>query len=284
MQIILDILEKETIAAPLEPVEIEDFHVHIGQYENEYYDFEEVFDTVFSRPEILGFYYSSTTSCKEDVNYIEVEAEMDDAAQYRFPEGKYSTPLLWYKPDYIEQGVNPIKEVENCRYGGIKLHPFADNWDFEHNDSHRRVLHRIFESAGDSYEYIVIHTGESGRDSPRRFLPFFKDFPHAPVILAHGRPVREIIPLLSQFKNLLCDTAFMPEAAVRVISGVGLGHRILLGSDFPITHYLAKQGPYGENLVSLSSQYARDIEQMKKHQAIIKEMKITLESKEPYEY
>jgi predicted TIM-barrel fold metal-dependent hydrolase len=268
-------------------IEIEDVHIHIGQYENEYYEAEAVFDTVFSRPEIQSFYYSSTTSCKEDVHYFEVAREIEDAAEYRFPENKSCAPLLWYKPEYIAQGLDPIKEIENSRglYEGIKLHPFADNWDFEHNHHHRTMLHRIFESAGAPYNYgyIFIHTGESGRDDAKRFLPFFTEH-DVPVILAHGRPIRQTIRLLQRFNKMFCDTAFMSEEAVRVLAGVGLGDRIFTGSDFPITHYFSSHDAYGENSVSLAYQYNKDIAQMKKYQTIIEETKIALRTKKKDEY
>jgi hypothetical protein len=258
----------------------EDVHVHIGQYEDEYYGAEEVFDAVFSRPEITGIFYSSTTSCVEDITYSEVEKEMDDAALC-CPKGRYCRPLLWYKPEYIAQGVNPIKEIENAggRYGGIKLHPFADNWNFEHNHHHRTMLRRIFESAGHLFDHILIHTGESGRDSPKRFLPFFTEFPRAPVILAHGRPADITIKLLCRFKMFFCDTAFMSEESVRAICGAGLSAGIFTGSDFPITHYFNKHGAAGESRLSLAEQYVRDLAQMKKYQTIITEAKNALSSK-----
>jgi predicted TIM-barrel fold metal-dependent hydrolase len=258
----------------------EDVHVHIGQYEDAYYEAEEVFDAVFSRPEVISILYSSTTSCKEGVVYSEVEDEMDCAALCH-PKDKSCSPLLWYKPEYIAQGVNPLKELENAkgRYGGIKLHPFADNWDFEHNHHHRDVLHCIFGSAGYAFDHIIIHTGESGRDSPGRFLPFFNDYPRAPVILAHGRPADITIKLLRRFEMVCCDTAFMSEESVRTICEAGLSASIYMGSDFPITHYFAKHGPYGENPVLLAEQYARNVAQMKKYQTIIKEAKNALSSK-----
>jgi predicted TIM-barrel fold metal-dependent hydrolase len=257
-----------------------DVHVHIGQYEDAYYEAEEVFDAVFSRPEVVSILYSSTTSCKEGVSYSEIEEEMDYAALC-CPKNKFCSPLLWYKPEYIAQGVNPIQELENARgrYGGIKLHPFADNWDFEHNHHHRDVLHSIFGSAGYTFDNILIHTGESGRDRPTRFLPFFDEYPRAPVILAHGRPVNSTIKLLHRFKGFFCDTAFIGEESVRAICAAGLCGSIFTGSDFPITHYFSTHGNSCESRLSLAEQYARDVAQMKKYQSIIMEAKNVLPAK-----
>jgi hypothetical protein len=247
---------------------IEDMHVHIGQYENEYYGAEAVFEAIAACGKVSDVTCSSTSTCTDDIDFADVEDELLDAERYA-PSELTVSRLLWFKPAYIKQGVNIDNATYHAGYAGIKLHPFADDWNFENDSSHRDILHRVFELAGTNYDYVMIHTGESGRDSPRRFRKFFAAYPHTPVFLAHGRPARDTIDMMRHFPQILCDTAFMDEERLRAICEAGFAQRIVTGSDFPITHYVSKHGPYGENLATLTEHYEEDAAQMSRYLEII---------------
>jgi predicted TIM-barrel fold metal-dependent hydrolase len=220
-------------------------------------------------------HFSSTSSCKVDVKFSEVEKEIKKALLFsRQNNFGPNAPWLWFSPEYIKQGVDIEKAMENIFYFGFKLHPFADNWDFG-NKTHMDALHRIFDYTNcDGSMCIVIHTGESGRDSPGRFLPFFAEYPTAAVVLAHGRPACETIKIIRRFPQISCDTAFMPEDAFRQIATAGFSDRILTGSDFPITHYFANH--YSGKNVSLAEQYKNDIDQMQNYKRVIEDAKNAL--------
>jgi predicted TIM-barrel fold metal-dependent hydrolase len=74
------------------------------------------------------------------------------------------------------------------------------------------------------------------------------------------------------YKNVYGDTAFLPEANLQKIIHAGFGDRILPGSDFPITHFMAnKFKPDGAKDISLTEQYAADFEQLRRYSDIIQE-------------
>jgi predicted TIM-barrel fold metal-dependent hydrolase len=82
--------------------------------------------------------------------------------------------------------------------------------------------------------------------------------------------------LLGKFPNVYCDTAFVDEDALRQIVNKGFASRVLLGSDFPVTHYYySKNRNEGENIKHLpsswKSQYAEDVKLLKRYEAIISE-------------
>jgi predicted TIM-barrel fold metal-dependent hydrolase len=255
-----------------------DYHVHIGQFEDVYYEAEAVFGTVFASGTLRSVHFSSTSTCAADVKFSKVEKEIENALLYLRRENLGpNLPWLWFSPEYIKQGVDIEEAMRNIFYFGFKLHPYADNWDFK-NKTHMDALHRIFDyTNNDGSMWIVIHTGESGRDSPGRFLPFFIEYPIAPVVLAHGRPASETIELMRRFPQIMCDTAFMPENAFRQIIAAGFSDRVLSGSDFPITHYFANH--HEGKSISLAKQYKNDIDQMQKYKSIIEETKNALPAK-----
>jgi hypothetical protein len=250
-----------------------DHHVHIGQFEEVYYEALAVFDAVFAGGPVRSIHFSSTTSCKPSVRFSEVEQEVYNALSLLPQENtRLNNPWLWFIPAYIKQGIDIDEAMRNISYFGIKLHPYADNWDFE-NKTHKDALHRIFDSTNRGGNIrILIHTGESDRDSPIRFLPFFTEYPSAHIVLAHGRPANETIQIMRRFPQIACDTAFMPEAEFQKIVKAGFADRIFTGSDFPITHYFATH--HREQNISLGEQYQIDCTQMRQYQTIIEEWEL----------
>jgi len=233
-----------------------DAHIHIGQYEEIYYDGFEIVDIVMSfGMEALSF--SSTTSCVCDVNYLEVEKEILELLSKASYSHEKIRPFLWYVPNYVKQGVGVQNAFAAVPYKGIKLHPYAHNWDFN-NKEHREVLHSLFDYAVQKRLPILFHTGESGMDNADRFESFFCEYKEAQCILAHCRPLDTTIAMLKKYPNVFCDTAFVPEANIQRIITAGFEGKILFGSDFPITHYFHNKFS-GEPKNTLKEQYAKDL-------------------------
>jgi predicted TIM-barrel fold metal-dependent hydrolase len=245
-----------------------DHHIHIGQFEERYYPAGEVFEAVFATDLVDRLVFSSTTSCVENVRYRDVAAEIEAALKLYSPEK--TIPLLWYIPDYIRQGLTAERAFSGLPFGGIKLHPYAQRWDFS-DPRHSRTLHGLFDYAAQHELPVLIHTGHSGIDSADRFEPFFARYPAVRCTLAHCRPLDTTLAMLGAYQNVYCDTAFVPEEDVRTITANGFAPRILSGSDFPITHYFKNNYPPEGNagLVSLAEQYACDTEQLRLYNAIL---------------
>jgi predicted TIM-barrel fold metal-dependent hydrolase len=239
--------------------EMTDNHIHIGQFEEVYYNASEVFDAVFASGIVDHLVFSSTTSCVPDAAYHTIEAEIETALKFYGPEK--TAPLFWFIPGYIEQGVDIKKAMSDLPYKGFKLHPFAQQWDIE-NEKHRSVLHGICAYAGQNNLPVLIHTGESGIDSPNRFEPFFAAYPNVRFILAHCRPADTTIAMFRAYPNVYGDSAFAPRERIRSIADAGFAGRILPGTDFPITHYLQRgrlNSNTGNRMLSLHEQYAEDL-------------------------
>jgi hypothetical protein len=241
-----------------------DTHVHIGQFYDTYYDPRAVIDIVMASG-MEGLSFSSTTSCKDDVQYRVVEKEITLVGAAYSPET--IRPFLWFIPDYIRQGVSAESACGVIPYKGIKIHPYAHSWNLE-DLKHREALHELFDYAAQNALPVLIHTGESCVDSPDRFERFFGVYPGVQCILAHCRPAEATVAMLRKYPNVYCDTAFAPEKRAARIAEAGFSSRIFIGSDFPITHYFRTKYP-GDNeepSISLQEQYAKDVAQMKEYE------------------
>jgi predicted TIM-barrel fold metal-dependent hydrolase len=173
-----------------------DSHVHVGQFHEEYYDFDKIFDIVFNSGRVDKIVYSSTSSCIRDVKYDCVHNEVE-AALKKYP-ADIAMPLFWVVPDYINQGIKVETAMKELNYGGFKLHPLGNNWNFESDIKQCEILHEIFDYADKRKMQILIHTGESGVDSPGRFECFFGEYKNAKIILAHCRPTGETIKMMQK--------------------------------------------------------------------------------------
>jgi predicted TIM-barrel fold metal-dependent hydrolase len=240
-----------------------DSHVHIGQYEDIYYDPLEITDIVMSAGmEAMSF--SSTSTCRENVQYSEIENEISTfLSRISYPVESVR-PFFWYIPDYIDQDIN-IESVFNViPYKGIKIHPFIHNWNFN-NSRHMETLHNLFDYASGNSLPVLIHTGHSDVDRADRFEQFINEYRDVKCILAHCRPLDTTIEMLRKYNNVYCDTAFTIETELQKIIYAGFHKKIILGSDFPITHFFRMRHPLSDKkpVISLREKYDEDIAEWK---------------------
>jgi len=230
-----------------------DFHVHFGQLRDGYYDYKKVFDAIFSSGKIDKIIYSLTSSLLPTADYNFVYKEIKSALN-EYP-SSIATPLLWFTTKYIEQGLKIENAMKELEYGGFKLHPLCENWNFENDMKQSEVLHEIFDYADKRKMPILIHTGESGVDRPNRFEQFFSEYKNAKIILAHSRTADETIKMMEKYPNVYGDTAFAPMERVKKIKNAGFAERLIFGTDFPLTYYYYHE----ENGLRLKEQYEEDL-------------------------
>ncbi len=228
-----------------------DYHIHIGQFYNEYYDPVNTIKTVVD--EGFGVRYSSTTSCVTDVAYTTIAAEIE-AVQTVF-NSQQVKPYLWYCPQYKKQGISVENAMNDLPYWGLKIHPRANDWNLE-NTENIEILHELFDYAHTHTLPVLVHTGYDKLDEANKFSSFFAEYTNAQIILAHCRPIEQTVELLKTYSNIFCDTAFVDIETQKKIIDAGFKEKILFGSDFPITHYYSMQR--GEPK-SLKEQYKLDI-------------------------
>ena len=235
-----------------------DYHIHIGQFNEIYYDALELFEQIESTRNITHIdeiRYSSTSSCRDDVTLSGVEEEIAYAENFE-SENLLVKPYLWFIPKYAEEGISVESAAKTFDYCGIKLHPAGQNWD-EENPAHLKALHQIFRWADDNKKSILIHCGPQRCDLPTRFEKFFAEYTNANVILAHSNPVRETSEMVNRYKNVFCDTACIEKknlAQLRLLTHDT--SKILFGSDFPVSHYFATH-LFNKNL-TLKDEYIED--------------------------
>ena len=218
-----------------------DYHFHIGQFNEVYYDALEAFalvERISSQTEITEIRYASTSSCRDDVELSGIEEEIAYAQHFESKTLKTS-PYLWFIPKYAEQGISIESATKAFDYCGIKLHPAAQDWD-ETNPAHSKALHSIFRWADENGKSVLIHCGTQKCDSPTRFESLFLEYTNANVILAHSTPLIETAEMVNKYENVFCDTACIDEESLKKLKMlVQNDAKVLFGSDFPVTHYFS---------------------------------------------
>jgi len=240
-----------------------DTHTHIGRFDEIYYEPLKIVETVMSCG-IREMWFSSTTSCADNIRYTDVEKEIQSLLASISYSPEAVRPLFWYSPEYIAQGVTMESACSAIPYKGIKLHPYINHWDFA-DSRHMETLHSLFDRAAKKALPVLIHTGESGTDSADRFESFFAEYKTVRFVLAHCRPLDATLSMLEKYPNVCCDTSFVPDEHIRQLISAGCGDRILTGTDFPITHYFRTKYPLadGDANITLMEQYKHDIVRIK---------------------
>ena len=230
-----------------------DHHVHIGQFNEIYYDPHEVFEAISVSCKKSGIdevHYSSTSSCRYDVELSKIEEEIEYAQKFKSSVLKIR-PYFWAVPSYFTEKVKLESIMSRFDCCGLKIHPFAHSWDFN-NFKHRIALEKIFLYAQENHKLILLHTGIDKQCRAERFEMFFKEFPNARVILAHSLPLIETINIIRKYKNVYSDISFVNDLSIKKMIDAGVKGKIVFGTDFPLTNY------FSDKKLSFEKQYEQD--------------------------
>lgn len=216
-----------------------DFHTHIGQYWNVFYDWHDVFRAL-KKNGVDGAICAYLTP-KFDDERVAVEFFHAVTEEWRKALAFASSifldvkPLLWADPLVFKAGIKIEDAFSDFDFYGIALHPRLHDWVSDRKSDLTTI---IFQFAHNNKVPVFIHTGVSEEDSPYLFEPWFKQFPDVEVHLAHCKDSAPIIDLFTKYKNLFGDTAFCPNDSYGEICDAGFKNRMFFGSDFPITHFV----------------------------------------------
>ncbi len=215
---------------------MKDWHVHIGPYFDEYYDFHDVFQILKNNGVTEAVVAYLTPKFDDEKNAIDfyhaVAEELKEARLFAQAIGLKVDFLYWADPLVLKS--IPLEDVfSEFDYQGIAVHPLLHAW----TKAYPNLLIHIFRFAQKNSLPIFIHTGVSEADEPIQFEKWFCDFQDVEVHLAHCKDSKPIIQLFSKYKKLFGDTAFCPKDSYDEICKAGFKERMFFGSDFPITHW-----------------------------------------------
>lgn len=230
-----------------------DYHVHIGQWFETYYDAGKVFSELKANG-IDELWFSSTTSCRyckeslavqENIElqknlpsarelYELIRFEIQEAISSAKKLGIRAHPLYWIVPEIHFSGAITLEQaMAELPYEGFKIHPRGNMWNLE--DERTAMLAEKVFSYANSHEFLMlIHCGENDFELPTKFETFIANYPHCNVQLAHCRPLKETLYMLKKYPNVTCDSAFADEKTLSAIREAGFAEKIRYGSDFPI--------------------------------------------------
>ncbi len=249
---------------------MKDYHVHIGQWHEIYYEPKAIIQAL-SESTTKEFWFSSTTSeryCKESIKvqnnndlkeslpsakelYGIIHTEVSDALDMAKKLQVKAHPLYWAIPELHFTNVTNIEKAMNdLPYEGFKIHPRGNIWDLSDKKT-IELTNEIFSYAEKHKLFILIHCGPDSFELPRKFEEFIRLFPNVTVQLAHCRPLEDTLYLLKNYKNTVCDTAFVSKEVQKAIIEAGFESRIRFGTDFPITHYFSERPDHNPSVQEL---------------------------------
>ncbi len=223
-----------------------DYHVHCGQFYDTYYQPSDIIKAIHNNG-IKELWISSTTSCiswqnEEEKAYIlqhiddELREAIVEAQSYKIK----ITPLYWVLPQRKKEGESIEKIMDNSLYKGFKIHPKIGDWSL--NDPLiEALMNEVCMYASKHGLPILIHTGVDEIDSPAKFEHFFEKCNTVTFVLAHCKNVEAVIEMFSKHKNVYGDISFCPQMCYNRIYNMGFADRLLIGTDFPITHWCSNE-------------------------------------------
>jgi len=209
--------------------QITDIHVHIGKYQDLYFEPKEVTSAMKSMG-LRHYAFSSTTSFINDYDAIRREVEETVSLS-----GGRALPILWVTPKMIEDSPE-LDLFEVSSFFMIKIHARAHFFEPD-----GPFVNRVFAISREYHKPLLIHTGGDDHCDAGRYADVIKKYPAVQTILAHGRPGDEALAVLRASENAYVDTAYMPLVDVELFMSEGFSDRIIFGTDYPLDRYFYPQ-------------------------------------------
>lgn len=207
---------------------ISDFHIHIGQFYDQYTSPLELKDFLES-VEVECFAASSTSICKGDYEIV-----IDEIKELKKLCGKQMLPVLWILPQMLKDGGLEFFLYSGIQWRCLKIHPQLHPTTWVNCSIE---LQQVVSLSSKLQIPLLIHTGEKEGCNPSLYEKAFSEHPSVTFILAHGRPIDETIDMMKKYPNVWTDTAFMPIEHICMLCDENLSDRALWGSDYPIPKY-----------------------------------------------
>lgn len=200
---------------------IVDSHVHVGQFNDKYFSPAFV-SRLMSSVGVDYYAVSSTTMCNED--YPKVLSEINELIGL---DGERVLPVIWITPYGLKGSIAWFLESD-VRWRCLKVHPFLHPNDWEPNGSQ---FCDVIDIARELHVPLLIHTGHDKSCMCGKYEEMIAENVDVDFILAHGQPLKQVIPILARYMNAYADSAFMPIGQMREIIDNDLAHKLLWGTD-----------------------------------------------------
>ena len=224
-----------------------DNHVHVGWFRDGYHHPADIWNDE-REAGVDEICVSSTSTCAELYDLV-----IDEMLELKDLAGDKLHPILWLTPKMLTGGHLAQMLSAPIAWEGVKIHPRAHpEWAED-----RLLAAKAVELAMSLNVPMLIHTDEDRSANAGHYECLYNACPKQLFILAHGKPVGQIMRLLPKYKNLVVDTAFMDIKHIRRIADEGHADRVIFGTDAPINRLFVNK---------LTGKYIKDcISDIKKH-------------------
>lgn len=198
-----------------------DSHIHMGQFHQHYFA-PSVVHQLMEQVGVECYAVSSTTQCEE--NYTKV---LDEFHQLIDIAGEKVLPIMWITPEGLKGNIAWFLESD-VKWRCLKIHPFLhkNKWD-----PRGELFNEVLEIARELNLPLLIHTGDEDGCQSYLFEKPIAENPDVTFILAHGRPLKETLAIVSTYSNAYVDSAFMIVEHMKRFVDEGLSHKLLWGTD-----------------------------------------------------
>ncbi len=224
-----------------------DNHVHVGWFRDGYHSPAEICNTELEAG-VDEICVSSTSTCAELYDLV-----VDEMLELKSLAGDKVHPILWVTPQMLTD--NHLEQMlsASVAWEGVKIHPRAHPAWVED----KLLTAKVAELATSLKVPMLIHTDEDHSANAETYEYLYETHPEQLFILAHGKPLDQILRLLPKYKNLVVDTAFMDIKHIQKICSEGHANRVIFGTDAPINRLFINKS---------TSQYIKDcISDIKKY-------------------
>lgn len=201
-----------------------DNHVHVGWFRDGYHRPTDIWKAE-REAGVDEICVSSTSTCAELYELV-----IDEMLELKNLAGDKVHPILWLTPKMLTGNHLTQMLSASIVWESVKIHPRAHpEWAED-----KLLTAKAVELAISLNVPMVIHTDEDRSANAVCYEYLYKAYPKQLFILAHGKPIDQILRLLPKYKNLMVDTAFMDIKHIQRIANEGHANRVIFGTDAPI--------------------------------------------------
>lgn len=204
-----------------------DSHVHVGKFFNRY-NSPIMISSLMRCLGVTKYVVSSTTICNEDYPRV-----IEEFHQLMSLDADRVLPVMWITPEGLKGNIAWFLDSD-IKWKCLKIHPELHPYGWFEGTF---LIQEVIDIAREMSLPLLIHTGEKESSQCCKFEEIIANNQDVPIILAHGRPIKDAIRIAKDYDNAFIDSAFMPVEDMKKIIECGLSDKLLWGTDMCIPKY-----------------------------------------------